>query len=669
MPKTQMKKLVFSVITALALAGCGSDNNSDNPAQPTDPEKPAPQREPKTLIIGMDGMRYDALLAGIEQKTLPNLATLNLTRAWTGGTLSAGTQQSTLLTPGWATLLTGTWVPRHEVRSDSLNQQTRVATLFEQVKTAQPDSQTGSAVNSASLASLLGAERDAGYLDSLTNCAQMDACVTDAAGKMVGEGYDVILAQYAAPLSGLRSPSSAATYKATLEQTDKALGTLLQAVNERRSAHPGEDWQVIVTTSTGLGDGGNYDGLPRTSSKTIFFASNMDAMLGGDKQAQDLNAAWDSQWEALPAATDLAPTVIAHLDAATVSMPAIDGSDLAQAGTLRRPHAKPAEDYKSVTISWSTIGEAPANITILRNGEQIATLTGDVTSYVDNSFAFEEDGLHTLAYEIRTPSASLATSAQIPYTQDVLLDRNLKVGLTMFYSFEQGLSDVGGQTSIVAYDGVQQPKFISDGPFGNAFRAERKDRSEEKIDIGGYKLQYPEGALDQFNALTIGLWYRSRGEFSDRPILSNKNYTSGGNPGLTIAQWNGNEVRFNIAGGSRTDLNGFYFTPNKWAYLILSIDKTNKKMTAAVYDPENGLSVRSTATGSVDLQQLDGVLGAHIGINEDGLGNYALKQGGSPSKGAYDMDIADLTMWSRALSEEEIRSLALSGKSVRELLQ
>lgn len=665
MPLAHMKKLVSCLVAAFALAGCGSSNDSDS-GQPSEPETPQAPRQAKTLVIGMDGVRYDALQSGIEQNRLPNLASLSLSRAWTGGTLETGTQQPTLLTPGWATLLTGSWAPVHGVRSDALNQQSRTATLFEQVKATLPASKTGSAVNSASLASLLAAERDAGYLDALTDCAQVDACVTDAAGKMIASGYDIVMAQYAAPLNNLRGPASSATYKATVEQTDKALGTLLEAVRERQRQHSNEDWQVIVTSAAGLGDGGNYDGLPRTSSKTTFYASNLPAMLGASTETVDLSAAWDSQWDALPSAADLAPTVLAHLDAAA-NLPALSGSNLAAPSALRRPRATAAEDYKSITLSWTTVGEQSGEVSIIRDGSLLATLPAGTTQYLDDSFAFEEDGLHTLNYEIRSSDNALSISTQIPYTKPVLLQPSLKTGVMMYYSFNQNINDIGGQTHVVPFDGVQQPVFLDDGPFGKAFRVERLDRRNENINLGGYKLEYPAGALDSVDAITIGLWYRSKGDANDKPIVANKDYNSGGNPGITIAQWNGNEIRFNIGGSGRTDLNGFYFTPNKWAYLLLSIDKRNKKMTAAVFDPTNGLSLRSASTGAVDLSKLPGVLGAHFGLNEDGKGTYNVL--GSYDKGAYTMDFADLTFWNRALSEEEIRSLALSGKSVRELLQ
>ena len=84
-----------------------------------------------------------------------------------------------------------------------------------------------------------------------------------------------------------------------------------------------------------------------------------------------------------------------------------------------------------------------------------------------------------------------------------------------------------------------------------------------------------------------------------------------------------------------------------------------------VYDSELGFTRRSTATGSVNLAQVAGVFGPHIGLNEDGRGTYGICCAGT--KGPYTMNFDDLAFWSRALTEAEVKSLAMSGKSVSEL--
>ena len=107
------------------------------------------------------------------------------------------------------------------------------------------------------------------------------------------------------------------------------------------------------------------------------------------------------------------------------------------------------------------------------------------------------------------------------------------------------------------------------------------------------------------------------------------------------------------------------FTPNKPVYVAMVIDKTAKTMAAYVYDTEMGWFSRSISTGTVNFAQIAGVFGPHLGLNEDGKGTYVVCCAGT--KGPYTMYFDDLAFWSRALTETEVKSLALSGKSVSEL--
>ena len=106
------------------------------------------------------------------------------------------------------------------------------------------------------------------------------------------------------------------------------------------------------------------------------------------------------------------------------------------------------------------------------------------------------------------------------------------------------------------------------------------------------------------------------------------------------------------------------FTPNKPVYIAMVIDKPAKTMTAYVYDSELGFSKRSVATGAVNFAQIAGSYGPFLGLNEDGTGSTACA---APAPSPYTMYFDDLAFWSRALTEDEVKSLALSGKSMFEL--
>ena len=100
------------------------------------PTKPDPVAATKVLFVGVDGATYDAWHRGVADKSLPGLAQLTLSRAWTGGVNGAPTQQPTLPAPGWATLLTGQWADQHGVRADTAGQVIKSATLFARLKQA-----------------------------------------------------------------------------------------------------------------------------------------------------------------------------------------------------------------------------------------------------------------------------------------------------------------------------------------------------------------------------------------------------------------------------------------------------------------------------------------------------------------------------------------------------
>lgn len=654
------------LLATSALAGCGgSDDDDDTEAPPTtppvtEPGKPAVE---KVLFIGVDGLTYDALRQGVADKSLSNIGQLTLTRAWTGGVTGGVTQQPTLAVPGWATLLTGQWADAHGVRSNAAGQAVKSPSLFQRVKAAHPDARVSAAFNSTLLAGLVGRDRDAGYLQAVTDCAGVDDCVATQARDRITEGYDVVVAQFGAAERAASDSGFGANYQAVIRQTDAAVGVLAKQVADRRAANPGENWLIVVAASHGLDKTGASDGLPMSLNKTIVLATNQPAMLGGTSDDASVDGVWDNNWYALPSAADVTPTLLAHLGA----LPAagaydMAGTPLSELLALRRLAARTSMDNKTVSLSWVRVGEPSDEIVVSRDGAEVARLPATATDYEDTGFTFDTEGVHALNYSVSAGRAVSATRATVVYAKPVPLLASLRTGLTMLFPFEGNVTDVAaGGGAITPYDGVQAPAYANAGIFGKMFQNERGAAA-----LGAFKLDYPAGLLDSLQVFTIGFWYQSDGTANDRSILGNKDYNSGGNPGITIAQWAGPELRFNLAGGgSRVDINGVKFTPNKPVYIAMTIDKAAKTMTAYVYDKDIGYSRRSVGTGAVNLAQVAGLFGPHIGLNEDGLGTYGICCAGT--KGPYTMNFDDLAFWSRALTDDEVKSLAMSGKSVSEL--
>ncbi|MCY1516064.1 hypothetical protein D9M68_506760 [compost metagenome] len=473
----------------------------------------------------------------------------------------------------------------------------------------------------------------------------------------------MVVAQFGAPERVASESGFGGAYDEAIRHADAAIGTLTKQIADRKADHPGENWLVVVASSHGLGKTGASDGRPFSSNKTILLAANQPALLGGSADDASFDGLWDNNWYALPSAADVAPTLLQHLGA----LPAAAGYDMAGTSlsgslALRNASARTSMDNKSVTLNWVRVGEPTGDIVISRDGAEIARVPGTAAEYVDKDLSFDTEGLHTLNYSMSVGSAITAVRATVAYTKPLPLLASLRTGLTMLFPFEGNVTDVAaGGGTITPYDGVQAPAYADAGVFGKMFK---NDRSGDPI--GAFKLDYPAGMLDASSAFTIGFWYQSDGTANDRSILGNKDYNSGGNPGITIAQWAGPVLYFNLAGGgARVDINNVKFTANKPVYIAMTVDKAAKTLTASVYDSELGYSSRTVGTAAVDLSKIAGVFGPHLGLNEDGRGTYGICCAGT--KGPYTMYFDDLAYWSRALTEDEVKSLALSGKSVSEL--
>src|SRR5580698_7938147 len=160
--------------TRTAAATPGGAASAPTPASGS---QPAAAVVNKTLVVEFDGLTWRALTQGIANGTLPNLAKLSVAPAYSGGVVNTLSQQANLDTPGWASLLTGAWANRHQVNSDAPNQALHADTLFKTLRAAN-GGKAGVAAGSSGLVALLAPDRNAGYVDSVVNCASVDSCVT-----------------------------------------------------------------------------------------------------------------------------------------------------------------------------------------------------------------------------------------------------------------------------------------------------------------------------------------------------------------------------------------------------------------------------------------------------------------------------------------------------------
>jgi len=677
-----------------ALSGCGGvsqtgDSNSGNSAGNTQVGSGTPASTPATsgapavkkmLLVELDGVTYSALSAGIAGGKLPNLAKLTVAPAYSGGVNGTLSQQPNLDTPGWATVLTGTWADRHQINSDAPNQASHSSTVFQMLKSAGAGT-VGAAVDSSGLAALLTPDQNAGNLDALVNCASVDTCVTQNGVSLIDNGYSLVFAQYhSAQDAALNDGLSSTNYTSTLTQLDAALGTLVAETAKRSN----ENWLIVVTSSHGLNVAGGTDGLPLPSESTSFIALNQapNARLGNTTAPTTMAALYTRA-----SIADITPTLLAYKgvlpDPTTY---ALDGGQFIGATPVLQLLGTTGSDNASLVLTWT----APATgaISVLRNGTLIASLPAGTATYTDSQLGLTATGVYPFNYTVVAGGAPLATITQVVYVQPPPpppppppLATTLTNGLSSYYPFGTlpPVDRLSASTMAPWAADADGGSLVAD-PFGGK-GLQIDTHTVDSNGFDGYKLTQTNDVTTHAQ-FTIGFWfYTSCANLTGNgtPVFSNKNYYSGGNAGIAIGLFPGSgtscNVRFNLGDGStRNDINGLNVSANKWTYLALTIDTAAKKINAYVFDPVLGEEKVLSQTLSVNIAKLPG-LGV-FGLNEDGTGKYYMNACNDTPPytvgkcAATPPDVqafSDLALWTRVVTETELQSIFGSGQPLSTL--
>jgi hypothetical protein len=212
------------------------------------------------------------------------------------------------------------------------------------------------------------------------------------------------------------------------------------------------------------------------------------------------------------------------------------------------------------------------------------------------------------------------------YITSVLPNVNLKTYLTFDGSIED---DIGG--SVSAHDKLY---FVENGYFGQSVTID-----DGYISLDDYKL-----GKDSF---TLGFWIKTKGSASDPPILSNKNWESGKNPGFVMVLRDGANICINVGNGSsRLDFNfplpADYNTG--WMHVLLLADREAGTISLC-YD----FGKLSTLRIPDALQDATFDALSSLNIGQDGTGSYNKKL-------AAELD--ELMIFEDVLSQEDITALA-----------
>jgi Concanavalin A-like lectin/glucanases superfamily/Type I phosphodiesterase / nucleotide pyrophosphatase len=632
---------------------------------PNGPVASTPTR--KVLIVGVSGVQYTVLSQAIAQQQTPNFAHMAIVPALAGGVPGTTTQQPTLSAPGWASVLTGSWANRHGIRSDYAAQSIGTDTLFELAKQAGAQS-TAAIASWSNINTLLSPATDAGYIDASVNCAGVDSCVVnDASTAISGGSADVIFANLTGPQTVAAASGLQADYSNALAVVDKEIGQLQAAITARQAqTGVNEQWLVLVTTDQGLDATGSESGLPLLSNETAFVASNQPLTVGATTTPLGTIAASPTlaQLQAGATQADITPTVLAWFNAVpNPALYAIDGTSLVGTIGPRSLQATPGTDKASLNLSWTAPPTTPSQLLLYRDGTLIATLPGTAQSYVDNQLGKTTTGLYTFNYTLVAGNAAVSTLAQISYVQPIPLDPTLAQNLIHYFSFDSGLTD-----AIIPTVALQQwdpastttASFVPDSFGAQALQVASLNTTANAFN--GMKLA-PDDVSNQ-PQFTIGFWFYSGDGQNDSPIVTNKNWYTGLNPGFAIVEESNGTIHFNISDGTtRPTDQALTFTKNAWIYVAFVVDTTTTHTAVGyIYDPVYGLEKATLNEAGLNPAKLAGNYST-ISFNEDVLGTYYSRtsQGGGTHG---TMTFNDVTMWNKALTSAQIQGLYSSGKSL-----
>ena len=325
----------------------------------------------KVLLVGMDGVQLETL----QQVNSPNMDRLNIRKAYTGGIQGEDSEQVTKSGPGWATILTGVWVNKHKVTSNSSGLASNdFPSIYRRLHDAIPNITMGSFVTWSPIHSQFFSN-DLSLIDH-KNTGGNDQTNTDLAVNAIkNQNADFVFVHLDKPDTVGHSYCFGSSYNQAVQTADAQLGQLLDAVAEKEAS--GDNFLVLVTTDHGRtpGSGCNH-GNQTESEKTIFIATNKSLNAEYTQTATNLpNTSFNGLY-GFTAQTSLVPTILHHMGVTATVDDRLDSTSLLGTPGVRKLMAQ------QQGISW-----LPANgdISIFRNGSEADTVNASTGFWQDAS--------------------------------------------------------------------------------------------------------------------------------------------------------------------------------------------------------------------------------------------------------------------------------------------
>ncbi|MBV4542501.1 alkaline phosphatase family protein [Pseudomonas sp. RW4S2] len=335
-----------------------------------------PPLQPKTLIIGMDGVQlqhYEQLGSDTHlQKRL------FYGKAYAGGINGRASEQATISGPGWMTLLTGVWANKHGVVSnnESLRVDPEFPSLFKRLRDALPNAYLSSVGNWSPINTAFLLEdaqgnnvRESGLSDEQVTARTLDILDNTPA--------DFTFIQLDEPDEAGHASGFGPAYQFALREADDKLGRLLDKVEERAYKHPQEDWLVIVCTDHGRDYWGSGHGGITEQEKTVFIASNKPLNEELHQPSIPYDNPGPNNLYGYAAQTSVAPTVLRHMGLDVLPEWKLDGTPLLGATGVRKARAIEGD----AKLLWNS--DSQGTVIIHRNGQVVANVQAYLQQWTD----------------------------------------------------------------------------------------------------------------------------------------------------------------------------------------------------------------------------------------------------------------------------------------------